>query len=101
VPDLVYRLKSAASRNPGYFSTDPVESFLEHVRVTSFWEDNVEVIAETIPVNRLLLESDWPHAEGVAQPMDFVTEALAWVDEKSAERIGRTNAVELLGVHAP
>jgi predicted TIM-barrel fold metal-dependent hydrolase len=101
VPDLLYRLKSAASRSPGYFSVDPVESFYRHVWVTPFWEDNVESIAQTIPLDRLLLGSDWPHAEGVVQPIDFVTEALSWADDRSKERIGRNNAVELLGVSAP
>jgi predicted TIM-barrel fold metal-dependent hydrolase len=101
VPDLMYRLKSAASRSPGYFSVDPVESFCEHVWVTPFWEDNVEAIAQTLPLDRLLLGSDWPHAEGVVQPIDFVTEALSWADDRTREQIDRLNAVDLLGVNAP
>jgi predicted TIM-barrel fold metal-dependent hydrolase len=100
-PDLMYRLESAASRNPGYFAIDPVELFHEHVWVTPFWEDDVETIAKTLGVERLLLGSDWPHAEGVVRPMDFVTDALSWADDNTTEQIGRNNAVKLLGVDVP
>jgi predicted TIM-barrel fold metal-dependent hydrolase len=101
VPDLLYRLKGAATRSPGYFSADPVESFREHVWVTPFWEDDIESVAQAVPIDRLLLGSDWPHAEGVVAPVDFVTEALAWADDKTTEQIGRINAVDLLNVDAP
>ena len=49
-------------------------------------------------VDRLLLGSDWPHAEGIRQPADFVTESLAGLPEDDVRRIGRENALELLGL---
>jgi predicted TIM-barrel fold metal-dependent hydrolase len=98
VPDLLHRLGDAANRNPGYFAGDPVASFAEHVWVTPFWEDDVEQIAAALPVERLLLGSDWPHAEGVVEPVDFVTESLAWADDRTVRRIARDNAAELVGV---
>jgi len=101
IPDLLHRLEDAANRNPTYFREDPVASLLEHVWVTPFWEDDVEALAAHIPVDRLLLGSDWPHAEGVVEPIDFVTESLAWADPAVVRRIARDNAVELVGVDAP
>jgi hypothetical protein len=47
------------------------------------------------------LGSDWPHAEGVAEPGDFVDESLAWADAGTIRRIARDNALALLGVSIP
>jgi predicted TIM-barrel fold metal-dependent hydrolase len=60
-----------AGQNPGMFGSDPVEQFKEHCWVAPFVEDNVEDLARHLPVERILFGSDWPHAEGLAQPRDF------------------------------
>jgi predicted TIM-barrel fold metal-dependent hydrolase len=101
IPDLLHRLADAADRNPGYFAEPPVDQLLAHVWVTPFWEDDVDALRSSIPVDRLLLGSDWPHAEGVVAPLDFVAESLAWADAGTLRRIARDNAVELIGVEIP
>ena len=101
VPNLLHRLADAANRAPRYFEQDPVESFGQHVWMTPFWEDDVEALAHEVPVERLLLGSDWPHAEGVVEPADFVAESLAWADADTVQRIARGNAVDLLGLAVP
>jgi predicted TIM-barrel fold metal-dependent hydrolase len=98
IPDLLHRMDDAANRNPGYFAHHPGEVFGEHVWATPFWEDDVDALLTELPAERLLLGSDWPHAEGVRQPGDFVTEALANVTERDVRRIAHDNAVELLGL---
>ena len=101
IPDLLHRLDDAANRNPGYFAQHPRDVFGEHVWVTPFWEDSVPDLLDDVRVDRLLLGSDWPHAEGVPNPVDFVTETLGTLDEDQIRRIARDNAVELLGVALP
>ena len=98
VPDLLHRLDDAANRNPGYFTNHPREVFGEHVWVTPFWEDDVVELVQDLRVDRLLLGSDWPHAEGTRQPADFVSESLAGLSDHDVRRIGRENAIEILGV---
>lgn len=98
VPDLLHRLDDAANRNPGYFKHEPSQTFQEHVWVTPFWEDDLVELSEIISIDRMLLGSDWPHAEGVVQPVDFITDSLAWADDSTKRRIGRENAERLLGV---
>jgi predicted TIM-barrel fold metal-dependent hydrolase len=98
VPDLLHRLDDAANRNPGYFPNHPREVFGEHVWVTPFWEDSIDVLVEQMRVDRLLLGSDWPHAEGTRQPVDFVTESLAGLPEAAVRRIARDNALEVLRI---
>jgi predicted TIM-barrel fold metal-dependent hydrolase len=98
VPDLLHRLDDAANRNPGYFAQHPRDVFGENIWVTPFWEDHVDEIAAEVRVDRLLLGSDWPHAEGTRQPADFVTESLAGLPEPAVRQIACENAVELLGI---
>lgn len=101
IPDLLHRLDDAANRNPGYFAEHPAETFGEHVWATPFWEDDIPDLVDHVRVDRLLLGSDWPHAEGTRQPMDFVTETLAGLPEEAVQRIARDNAQELLGITIP
>jgi predicted TIM-barrel fold metal-dependent hydrolase len=96
IPDLLHRLDDAANRNPGHFNEHPREVFGNHVWVTPFWEDRVPELLADVRADRLLLGSDWPHAEGTRQPADFVTETLAGVPDHAVQRIARDNALELL-----
>ncbi len=98
VHDLLHRLDDAANRNPGYFSQHPRDTFGQHIWITPFWEDHVEQLLSDVRIDRLLLGSDWPHAEGVRQPADFLTESLAGFTHDDVRRIGRDNALDVLRV---
>ncbi|ABW12105.1 amidohydrolase 2 [Parafrankia sp. EAN1pec] len=94
VAPLLARLHKGHTQTAGWYKIDPVEQFREHVWITPFWEDNVQEIARTMPAGRLLFGSDWPHLEGVAQPLDFLT-ALEGFDAADRRRIMRDNAAAL------
>ena len=98
VSDLLHRLGDAANLDPGYFPEHPSDVFRDRVWVTPFWEDRVEDLLALVPVDHVLLGSDWPHAEGTATPADFVHESLDGLPVEARERIARENAVELLGI---
>jgi len=98
IPDLLHRLDDAANRNPGYFNEHPRQVFGEHVWVTPFWEDSVPDLLADVRADRLLLGSDWPHAEGTREPADFVTETLSGVPNEAVSLIARDNALALLGL---
>ena len=98
IPDLLHRLDDAANRNPGYFAQHPRETFGEHVWVTPFWEDHMPELVGEFRVDRFLLGSDWPHAEGTRAPMEFVTETLGGLPADAVQRISKDNALELLGL---
>jgi len=98
VPDLLHRLDDAANRNPGYFAEHPREQFGEHVWITPFWEDDVAELLADVRLDRLLLGSDWPHAEGTRRPVEFVTGSLAGLPEDAVRRIARENALEVLQI---
>jgi len=98
IPDLLHRLDDAANRNPGYFPHHPREVLGEHVWVTPFWEDDVASLAPDVRLDRLLLGSDWPHAEGTVNPAAFITETLGKLPEADVRRVARGNALSLLGI---
>ena len=97
---LTCSIGSTARRTgiPGYFKENPRDVFGDHVWVTPFWEDQIDELLDDVPVDRLLLGSDWPHAEGVVQPADFVTESLGNLTEDAVLRVSRENALEVLGL---
>ena len=68
--------------------------------VTPFWEDDIADLLDDVRADRFLLGSDWPHAEGTREPMDFVTDTLADVPADAVQQIARDNAVALLGLAA-
>jgi predicted TIM-barrel fold metal-dependent hydrolase len=81
-------------QNPDMFASDPVGQFIEHCWVAPFVEDSVETLARYLPVERILFGSDWPHAEGLAQPRDFFANVVSFsLDDQ--RRIMVENAREL------
>ena len=83
----------------GKIHAKPSEIFREHVFVAPFWEESVAGLAGTIGVPRVLFGSDWPHPEGVPQPLDFLAECEG-LDAPALRRVMRENAAELLGLAA-
>jgi predicted TIM-barrel fold metal-dependent hydrolase len=93
---LVKRLRKLANQTPSAFHEDPLDTVRRHVWVTPYLEDDLRALADLIGVERILFGSDWPHGEGVAQPLDFAKELSAF-SEAEVRRIMRENVVELLG----
>jgi predicted TIM-barrel fold metal-dependent hydrolase len=56
----------------------------------------VEALADLIGVERIMFGSDWPHGEGLADPLSF-EEVLAPFGADAKRRILRDNCLELLG----
>ena len=71
IPSLVDKMKIYYHRYPGSFPEDPVDAFERCVWVSPFWEDDISHIARYLPIERILAGSDYPHAEGLAEPTDF------------------------------
>ena len=86
---LVKKLRKQANQTPWVFVEDPLETLRRHVWVTPYLEEDLQALAELIGVERILFGSDWPHGEGVAQPLDFEKE-LGGFDEAAKQRDPRT-----------
>jgi len=99
VPWLFKNLEKAFGQMPRSFSEDPRDTFRRHVWVAPFFENDVSDLIHLIGADRVLFGSDWPHAEGLSEPMNYLAE----LDGFSAEDVRRVmvdNITELttLGV---
>ncbi|MDD7813069.1 amidohydrolase family protein [Mycobacterium sp. CSUR Q5927] len=95
---LIKRLKKAANSQPRYFAEDPVEQLRNNVWIAPYYEDDLPLLAETIGVDKILFGSDWPHGEGLEDPVAF-TEELSAFSAGDIRKIMRDNALDLLGVN--
>jgi predicted TIM-barrel fold metal-dependent hydrolase len=93
---LVKRLQKQANQTPWVFPEAPLETIRRHVWVTPYYEEDMRKLADTIGVERVLFGSDWPHGEGLANPVDFVKE-LHDFSTTEIRRVMRDNTLELLG----
>jgi predicted TIM-barrel fold metal-dependent hydrolase len=74
VGDLLMRFEHAYGQMPKEFAQHPVETFRQHVWVAPFYEEPIDELAKRIGVSQVLFGSDYPHPEGLAQPLDFADE---------------------------
>ena len=56
---------------PQEFPEHPVEVFQRNVWVNPFWEDDV-ARHRLCGVERVLFGSDYPHPEGLAEPLEYL-----------------------------
>jgi predicted TIM-barrel fold metal-dependent hydrolase len=72
----------------GPLTERPSTIFRRHVLVTPFPEDDVVAVVDALGVDSLVLGSDWPHAEGLAEPADYlrVLEGLSDADQRTVLR---------------
>jgi predicted TIM-barrel fold metal-dependent hydrolase len=85
LPLLLKGLKRAGFQRPGYFGSDPVEQFHEHVWTAPFWEDELVDVLSYVGADRILLGTDYPHPEGLVEPRLY-EKVVAELDDPVAER---------------
>lgn len=78
--DACDKLTSTAKKMPGYFVDDPVETLRNNWWINPFWEDDVHEVAEIMGADHVLFGSDWPHIEGMPNPLDYVPELKGFSD---------------------
>jgi predicted TIM-barrel fold metal-dependent hydrolase len=74
----------------------PSEIFREHVWVVPFHEEKVEPLVEIMGADHVIFGSDFPHAEGLANPTDF-SDSLTGLSSTDADLIMGDNLAALIG----
>lgn len=92
---LAGRLKKHYQRTPGEFPSDPIEDLKRCVYVNPYWEDPIADLTEVVELEHLLAGSDFPHAEGLSEPHDYI-KGLDDFSEEDQRKIMRENLRSLL-----
>lgn len=99
VPALLEAMKEAYRFTPGAFDEDPVEAFKRNIFVHPFHEDNTAGLVELLGVDNVIFGSDYPHPEGMADPISFVDDLEGLAADDVAKVMGG-NLARLMKVPA-
>jgi predicted TIM-barrel fold metal-dependent hydrolase len=83
----------------GPLTEKPSDILKRHVFVSPFHEEDAEALVSLIGPTQVLFGSDYPHAEGLAEPASYFDELTA-LPASEQRMIMRTNTGELLGLSA-
>ena len=100
VPHLFENVSSVYKKMPQEFGENPIEAFKRCIYISPFWEDNFVDIVKLVGADRVVFGSDWPHPEGLSDPISYVDD-LAGLDQADIERIMGGNMCELLKIKVP
>jgi len=92
VGELVPKMAKSFKQIPKAWAEAPVETLRRHVWVSPYYEDDIVELVELLGTDHVLFGSDWPHAEGLADPASYIDD-LAGFDADIQRRIMRENGL--------
>ena len=69
---LFEKLTKAYGQVPHLFPEDPRETFRRHLWVSPFYEDELKSLLQLVGAEHILMGSDYPHVEGLAEPASYI-----------------------------
>ena len=100
VRPLLDELELTYGKMPQNFAEHPVEVFKRNLWVNPFWEADAGELAVLIGADKVMFGSDWPHPEGLAEPLSYV-KYLDGLDGDLRRKILSSNAYGFMGLPAP
>ncbi|MEQ1787447.1 MAG: amidohydrolase family protein [Acidimicrobiales bacterium] len=88
VRPLIHDMERAYATNPHLFEEDPVAVFKRNIFVHPFHEEDPRGLIELLGADNVLFGSDYPHPEGMADPISFVDDLAGLPDEQVAKVMG-------------
>ena len=98
VKPLLERLEGVYKKMPHDFPEHPLDAFRRNVYVNPFWEDALEGLIDVMSPDRILFGSDYPHPEGLGDPVSFYDDLPSSLSQADAAKIMGGNLKELLAV---
>ncbi|MGH2684736.1 MAG: amidohydrolase family protein [Actinomycetota bacterium] len=97
VRPLVHRLENMYARTPAIFHEDPVMVFKRNIFVHPFHEEDPVGLVGLLGADNVLFGSDYPHPEGMYDPITFVDE-LEGLPEEAVAKVMGGNLARLMNV---
>jgi predicted TIM-barrel fold metal-dependent hydrolase len=96
VRPLMADMEHAWEHDPKAFDENPVEVFKRNIWVHPFHEEDPRGLIEMLGADRVLFGSDYPHPEGMADPISFVDE-LEGLPHDTVAKVMGGNLSKLMG----
>jgi predicted TIM-barrel fold metal-dependent hydrolase len=97
VRPMIEHMEQAYSYEPQIFDEDPVVALKRNVWIHPFHEDDTKGLTELIGVDHVVFGSDYPHPEGLKDPLSFVDELEGMSHDDIAKIMGG-NMADLMKV---
>jgi len=97
VRPLIEHMQFAWDHSPKAFDENPVEVFKRNVYVHPFHEEDPKGLIDLIGADRVLFGSDFPHPEGMSDPISFVDD-LEGLPEDTIRKVMGGNLSRLMGL---
>jgi len=97
VRPLIADMEHAYRTNPQTFEEDPVEVFKRNIFVHPFHEEDPRGLVDLIGEDNVIFGSDYPHPEGMADPITFVDD-LEGLPHDTVAKIMGGNLARLMNV---
>jgi predicted TIM-barrel fold metal-dependent hydrolase len=97
VRPILHDMEYAWEHSPTAFEENPVEAFKRSIYVHPFHEEDPRGLIELLGADRVLFGSDYPHPEGMADPITFVDDLEGLPDDDVAKVMGG-NLNRLMGL---
>ena len=98
VKPLLGKLEGVYKKLPQDFPEHPLDVFRRNVYVNPFWEDGLEGLIDVMSPDHILFGSDYPHPEGLGDPVSFYDDLPSSLSSADAAKIMGGNLKELLAV---
>ncbi|HEX5588593.1 MAG TPA: amidohydrolase family protein [Acidimicrobiia bacterium] len=99
VPGMLDWLDHAYRDMPHKFSEKPSDTFKRSFWMHPFHEEDPRTLVELLGADHVIFGSDYPHVEGLAEPLAYVDE-LRGLPEDDIRKIMGGNVMNLLGIAA-
>ena len=95
VRPLVGALEQSYAKNPSMWPEDPLTVFKRNVWIHPFHEEDPRGLIELVGADRVVFGSDYPHIEGMSDPLSYVDE-LAGLPHEDIARVMGGNLAEVM-----
>ena len=97
VEPLQRSMKDLYKKMPQDFPENPIDAMRRAIHISPFWEEDFGRLAELLGPDRVLFGSDFPHPEGLGDPVSFVDE-IAHLGEEMVGKIMGDNLARLMNM---
>jgi len=93
VPTAIKQFQKLYDRSPRGFDEDPMVTFQRSIIIHPFFEEDVLNIVGLVGPDNVVFGSDYPHPEGLSEPLSFIEEIEPLSEVDKAKIMGGTLSV--------